>query len=303
MANVRDGRLFIIANPASRRGRGKRIADEVARLLRKAKREVTLVFTSARGDAARLASEACGKNESPAVVVACGGDGTIQEVAGALAGHRATFGDSPALGLAPAGRCNDFAGAMGVSADPRRIVESLLRGQSSPVDLGRLADRYFCTVATVGIDADISRFVNDMRMPLQGTPAYVYGAFRVLLRYRARRLRLEGDFGVIEQPVFVASTANTSTYGGAVRIAPAACPDDGLLDLCLIDGLSFFEALRLVPRVLSCRHEGHPRVRFLRTRTLEIQCDERVEIWADGEPVGFTPARLEVVPGALRVVV
>lgn len=295
--------FILIANPASRRGRGLRLAEEVATGLRRAGKGVDLRLTQARGDAARLAAEACACDARSTVIVACGGDGTVQEVAGAVARccDRGGEGDRRVMGLAPAGRCNDFAGALDIRAHADPIVATLLHGRPTPVDLGHIGDRYFCTVATVGIDADISRFVNGMRLPLQGTPAYVYGAFRVLLRYRPRVLRLEGDFGVIEQPVFVASTANTSTYGGSIRIAPQARPDDGLLDLCLIDAVTLAQALFLVPRVLACRHEGHPRVHFHRTRFLSISCDEPVEVWADGEPVGRTPARFEVVPAAIRV--
>ena len=171
------------------------------------------------------------------------------------------------------------------------------------MDLGRVNGRHFCTVATAGIDAEISQFVDQMRMPLTGTLAYLYGALRVLARYRPRRLRIEGDFGIIDRPVFLASSANTSSYGGAVPIAPSASACDGQLDLCVIEFMSKLRALRMVPRVLRGAHVRHPGVQFVRTRRLTIQSADPLELWADGELVGSTPATIEVVPGAIHVVV
>ena len=243
-----------------------------------------------------------GEGDAPDYVVACGGDGTIQEIAHVLARLRqANRKRVPALGLAPAGRCNDFARVLGVSRDPRAIAETILSGKSMAVDLGCVNGRHFCTVATVGIDAEISRYVDEMRMPLRGTPAYLYGALRVLMRYKPRGLRLEGDFGVIEEPVFLASTANTSSYGGAVPIAPGASPADGVLDVCVIEFTSKWNALGLIPSVLRGTHGARRRVRLEQTRHVSVDAPRPLEIWADGEHVADTPAKIQVVPGAITV--
>lgn len=295
-------RFLLIVNPAARKGRGRAMADAVAADLHRHGHDVTVEATAAAGDARQIAADAARNGNAPDCIVACGGDGTLQEVAGALAEARRDRGDAcPLLGLAPAGRCNDFGKALGIRARPDAISSCLREGSPGDIDLGRIGDRYFCTVATVGIDAEISRFVHEMKMPLQGTPAYLYGAIRVLMRYRPRVLRLEGDFGVIEQAVFVASTANTSTYGGSIRIAPAASPCDGKLNVCVIDSLPRWRALMIIPVVLLGRHTTHPCVRFVETRRLSIQCDPPVELWADGEPVGHAPTTIEVVPSAVRI--
>jgi diacylglycerol kinase (ATP) len=147
----------------------------VARLLRVEGRRVEVVETTAAGDASRIAIEACSLNGGrPNLIVACGGDGCVQEVAGALASVReADGGGGPVMGLAPAGRCNDFARAMGISANPISITETLQGGQPEDVDLGRCNGRVFCTVATVGVDAEVSRYVDTMRMPLRGVTSVI----------------------------------------------------------------------------------------------------------------------------------
>jgi len=295
--------ILIIANPTSGRGRGRRTADAVGAVLKGQSHRVVTKYTSGSGDAGSLARRACeDENRTPDCVVACGGDGTIQEIAHVLAECRKTGMEHvPSLGLAPAGRCNDFARVFGITRDPAVIAETIIKGHSIPVDLGCVNGRHFCTVATVGIDAEISRFVDEMRMPLTGTPAYLYGAMRVLMRYRPRGLRIEGDFGTIEKPVFLASTANTSSYGGAVPIAPGASPTDGVLNLCVIEFSSKFKALRMIPSVLRGKHIGREGVRLERTRRLRIDAPEPLELWADGEHIADTPAEIEVVPQAIRV--
>jgi diacylglycerol kinase (ATP) len=205
------------------------------------------------------------------------------------------------MGLAPAGRCNDFARALGVPNDPKAIAEVLMRGTPCPIDLGRVNGRCFCTVATLGVDAEVSSYVDTMRMPLRGTLAYLYGALRVLARYRPHRVRIDGDFGVIDQPIFLASTANTSLYGGAIRIAPEACPTDGVLDLCIIEGVSRLRSWTMLPSVLRGQHQSCPEVRFVRTRRLAINASEPLELWADGERTARTPVEIQAAPGAVHI--
>jgi len=295
--------ILIIVNPTSGRGRGIRLAAKLAAMLQSEGFQVVTRYTEGPGDAERMTAEAAADADPPACIVACGGDGTVQAVANALARCATVAADRcPAMGLAPAGRCNDFARALGVSTKAAAVAETLGSGRACSVDLGRVNDRYFCTVATVGVDAEVSRFVNDMRLPLRGTPAYLYGALRVLARYQAARVRIEVEFGVIEQPVFLASVANTSSYGGAIPIVPAASPTDGALDLCVIDAVSRFRVLTLLPSVLLGRHGAQREVRFFRSARLSITSPKRLDLWADGERVAVTPAQIEVAPAAVRIV-
>ncbi len=295
--------ILILVNPVSGRGRALRKAEAVAANLRSRNIEVAVRKTSAPGDAGRFAHDAAQDTDRrPSCVVACGGDGTVQEVAGALAACREMLGDCcPALGLIPAGRCNDFARGLGISRTVGCVAEILATGRASPIDLGRVNGHFFCTVATVGIDAEVTHFVHKMHLPLRGTPAYLYGAIRVLCTYKAPNLRIEGDFATIDRPLFLASSANTASYGGAIRIAPGAVPNDGFLDLCVIDAVTRLKALTLIASVLRVRHQHRPEVQMIRTKTLTIDADRPLELWADGEPVATTPARVEIAPNAIHV--
>ena len=297
--------ILLVANPNSGRGKGRRIAEETAAALRRADVATTLEFTSATGDAERIARAAIEDQATPlGCIVACGGDGTVQEVANAVAAARAEeHGVTVPLGVAPAGRCNDFARAIGVPVDPAVIADIILEGRRQALDLGKVNGRYFCTVVTTGIDAEVTGFVDRMRLPIKGTIAYLYGAMCVLVRYRAPRMRIDGDFGLIEGRMFLASGANTSSYGGAIPIAPPADPTDGVLHLCVIRNLSRLRALALVPTLLRGRHLSLPEVRMVTTKRFVLDAEQPLELWADGERVAQTPATIEAAPAALTVMV
>ncbi len=292
-----EGRkAVLVANPISGRGKGRRQAQRLAQLLRARGLDVEVRWTAAKGHGETLAAEAL--DAGATTVIACGGDGTVQEVANALAGTAAR------MGLLPTGRCNDFARELGLAADVEAAAEVIAKGESRALDLGRAGGRFFCTIAALGFDAAVSRFVDDeMRLPLKGTPAYLYATLRVLLRYRPVEVRMRGDFGMFEGPIFLVANANTSAYGGAIRIAPDARPDDGLLDICVIKPASRLRLLRLLPRAMRGNHGAAPEVEFLRTQRLEITSEQPTEVWADGEPIGHTPILLEAVPQALHVLV
>lgn len=304
-------KFVLIANPVSGGGRGRERAEALLAALRSHGKSAELVYTNAPGHAETLAEEALQQatkttSKNAALrLVACGGDGTIQQICNALARYRQEDAEEgrAILGLAPSGRGNDFGRALGISADPENILRHLLSGETRKVDLGCVNGRYFCTIATLGIDAEISRFVDTMAMPLKGGPAYVYGALRVMLWYRARTMRITkggepkpetGDF-------YIASVANTACYGGGMEIAPGACPDDGELNLCLIDPLSRWGAVTMMISAIRKTVASRSEVRMQTTRRVTIAPEIVSEVWADGERVATTPAEFTIVPDALEV--
>ena len=288
------GKTLIVVNPNSGSGRGMSYAERVRQSLTANSVPVDVRPTSARGDAEAFASEAV--DAGYACVAACGGDGTVHEVVNALAGT------DVALGILPCGRGNDFARAMGIPASADKAASILLRGHTGPSDLGKVNDRYFATVLTMGFDSEVARLVYDGAVPFKGMAAYLWGMMRLLRTYRGMGLRMTGDFGTINQTVLLAATGNTSTYGGGIRIVPNASPSDGALDICLVRMMSAGRVLRVFPKVYWGGHLSHPDIFSYRTGSLRLETDEPVVLFADGEPVGETPAGIRSVPGALRVV-
>lgn len=297
-------RFLLIANPTAGRGRSRRVAERVAERLVAGGATADIEWTAASGDAERIAGEALNKASSNSdellCIVPCGGDGTVQEAVNALLAKPHSGG---LLGFAPAGRCNDFASTFGIRSNLDQVVNVLLAAKTRRVDVGRINGRYFCTIAAMGFDAAVSRYVNDARLPLTGTGAYIFGTLRVLLTFKPVAVRLKYDDSTVEEELFLVASANTPSYGGKMRIAPQADVTDGLLDICIVSKTSRVGGLNLLRAVLRARHGELAGVRFVRAGAIEIETADRQEVWADGEYVTETPVRIEAVRRALQVIV
>ena len=297
-------RWHIIANPVAGRRRARLWAPELADVLKSRGDNVELFYTTGgtgRSSAEELAREAVGRDVDR--VVACGGDGTVHQVINGL--MSGTTGQAGAiLGVLPAGRCNDLAIALGI---PRReknaAIETILEGAPRAMDLGRIGDRYFSTVATLGFDSEVASYVGEGKPPrvLKGTLAYVYAVLVKLVRYRDVTVTMRGDFGEYSGDIFLAATGNTAHYGGGMMIAPPADPHDGSLDLCLVRSAPRLDVVRMITKVFSGQHVKHPSVTMHRVRRLEISSVQPLSLWADGEPIAQLPATIEVIPDCLSV--
>ncbi|MCE2431599.1 MAG: diacylglycerol kinase family lipid kinase [Candidatus Latescibacteria bacterium] len=290
----------IIANPVSGRGRARRIGEQVADLLHERGVTVDLMMSGVPGDCERIAREVLARGARQ--VAACGGDGTVHEVVNGLANSDAI------LGVVPCGRGNDLARALGLSRDVKDVVNTLVHGVDRAIDLGKAGERFFATVATLGFDTAVAQRMRNQgagfltrTLEVGGTVSYGLTVLRTLFGYRSPFVRLRGDFGVFEGRVLLAATANTPFYGSGVKIVPDAIVDDGMLDVCIVADVSRWTVLRMFLSAYSGAHVGHSAVRIVQTRTLQIESDDPLWIFADGEPVCEIPAKIEVVPGALRV--
>ncbi len=293
----------VIVNPTAGRGKAARAATLLMAALEEREAKADLLLTGGPGHAVQLARRA---SESGANrIVACGGDGTIHEAINGImsSGARST------LGILSGGTCNDLAYALGLPGNPTEAIPRILELNVKSIDLGRVDlggndHKYFATIATLGFDSEVSEFVDAGRCPsfLGASASYLYAAVLSLFTYRFPRVTLHGDFGTFSGPLLLAAIGNTDRYGARIRITPAAQPDDGLFDVCMVRQVSKLEVLRVLPRTFSGKHVTHPAVRIERTRQLQIDSDRPLWIWADGERLAQTPITVEIVPGALQVI-
>ena len=226
------------------------------------------------------------------------------------------------LGVLPCGRGNDFAAAIGVPRETEEAVQNLFTGKPTQVDLGKITPlpvdepsraqtgtevpppqktRYFITIATCGYDAEVSRRGAERSTPFKGTAAYVCAALATLADYKCPIIKLEGDFGTLEGEHLLAATGITPRYGGGFRIVPNARYDDGLFDVCSIRSVSKITILRLLVTLFWGGHVSHPAVEIRQTRTLRIETEPAMLLYADGEPMCETPAMIEIVKHGLTV--
>lgn len=287
--------FILIANPISGKGRSAATAEQAFQRLTTAGHTGRIEFTTQVGDANRIAQEAV--ENGARWIIACGGDGTIHEVVNAIA-------EKPdmVLGVLPCGKGNDFAEGLLIPTKPDEAIQVLLNGTTRQVDLGKIGDHYFDTIVTCGYDAEVSRRVTEEGAPFSGTASYVYTAITTLFRYQSPVARLQGDFGSYDGEILLTATGITSSYGGGMKIVPKAIIDDGLFDVCIIEPVPHRTVLRLLFTLFWGGHAGHPAVQMHRTKTLTIETDPPILLYADGERICYTPVTIEMVERGLTVI-
>ena len=288
---------FFIVNPVAGRGRATSAEPVIVEVLRdRGVTDASVVRTEAPGHATALAEEASREGWTP--VVGVGGDGTLQEIANGLV---RSGGDS-VLGAVPAGAGNDFGRSMGLPSDTRQAVEEALGGPVRTIDLSHCGERYFLNAGGVGFDAEVARAVTHAPRALRfGSVPYVVYVLRELVRHRKHDLTVEVDGEVIERRSLFVAVANGPFYGGGMMICPEARRDDGMLDVRVVGEMPRREVLRLLPKVFSGGHVGHPLVDYRRAAVVRVGGDS-TWVHLDGEPQGTVPVEFRAEPGALRVV-
>jgi YegS/Rv2252/BmrU family lipid kinase len=212
----------------------------------------------------------------------------------------ALCGTDGVLAVLPGGRGNDLARSLGIPLDPVAACEVLTTGTVIKLDLGRVGGRTFLGVASCGLDSDANRIANRTRL-IRGHLVYVYGGLRALARWKVANFRLKLDGEPLALRGYTVAVANSSIYGGGMRIAPDASVTDGLFDVVLISEESRLRFLRHLPKVFTGAHTSLPFVRIVRARDVEVAADRPFTFYADGDPIAELPARLRIEPRAVCV--
>lgn len=248
--------------------------------------------TQGPGDGTRLARMAAERCDD--VVIAAGGDGTINEVVNGLAGTKT------ALGTLPLGTMNVWVRELGLPLQPRAAATALLASQVRTIDLGRANDRYFLLMAGIGLDAAITAEVRTEEKRRLGALAYALRGMEIALRIRGTRTRLVLDGKMVRGRVLMVVVGNSQLYGGLVKITHRACIDDGLLDVCVIKGNHFGSAVYHLISIIRRSYSHNPEIAYYRARTIQITSRPALPVQVDGDSLGTTPMTFAVAPAALR---
>ena len=300
-----SAKTVFLVNPASDNGvTGKRwpeLANRAAHL----GLEGETLFSERPGHLIELAERVAGEGAS--LVVAVGGDGTLNKVANGLVRARATC----ELATIPIGTGMDFVRTHGISTTFAEAVGTARDGVPRTVDVGRVtyrtwdgadAERYVANVGSVGMSAAVAQRANGMSKAMGGRATFFYALVRVFLEWENTVVSVELDGGERrEGRMHDVVVANGQYHGGAMWLAPGAEPDDGLLDVLLIGDVTKLDFVTTAPKIYRGTHLSHPKVDLIRSRVVAVDAPEHLPIELDGEQLGTTPVRFEVVPGALRV--
>lgn len=256
---------------------------------------VEVVNTTYAGEGIEIARQAAADGAD--VVLACGGDGTLNEAVNGLAGSET------ALAVFPAGTVNVWAREVGIPSDPARNADLLWTGVRRRVDLARAGTRYFLLMAGIGFDADVAAHVTRPEKRRWGALAYVGRGVVTALRWPLQRMWIMLDDRVIRRRALFAVIGNTRLYGGVVTITQHAVADDGMLDVCLFGGQRVVEKVWHAWRVISRSHLSAQNVEYYRAQQITIVTRPRVYVQVDGDTIGQTPMQFSSVPRSLTVIV
>ena len=290
MQNIR-----LIVNPTSGRGRGAVVAKQASQLLDKQGVSHEVMYSRSPDDPTRLARESMG--DGVAAVVAIGGDGLVSQVAGEL-----VTSDTP-LGIIPAGRGNDFARGLGIPLDIVGACTTISTGNQRRIDVGQANGHYFFSVAVMGFAAEINRKANTFtRLRVNA----LYSLLTIVTIFTDQPQPFTVTYEGRERRCYswMIAVGNTWSSARGMALVPAARPDDGQLDACIINGMGKLELLLSVfPKVFRGRHLYHTGVDTIHGREMTIESDRPCDMYADGERIGPLPVTLQAIPQALSVFV
>ena len=288
-------RFIILLNPKAGRGKAPQVLREALEVMRREGLEIDVQESRDAQHLTALARRAAA--EKPDAIVSLGGDGTHHYVVNGM------VGSGIPLGIIPCGSGNDFAKGLGIPTQARAAAETLCAANVRWVDLGRVGNTFYGCIAGAGFDSVVTRYANERVHRLGGSWAYAWSILRCLKSYRPEPLRVVSDAQQFSGEVIFAVVGNNVSYGGGIHLTPRAKLDDGLLDVCIVPYIGKLEFLRWVPRAYRGEHLKHPRIIYFQARKVSLSSTSPLELFGDGEFMQQLPATIEIIPGALPVIV
>ena len=238
--------------------------------------KVQVRVTWEKGDAENLAREAAGSGAD--VVVAVGGDGTVNEVINGLDGLDVPFG------IVPIGTANDFAKQVGIPLDPSHAMDVILQREPMRIDTAALNGRRFINVSSGGVGAEATAETPSEAKELLGMLAYAVTGVRKLVDLTPHRATFRANGFDLTTEFLLFAVGNGRTTGGGTLIVPRASVTDGLLDVCIVEAMPRAEFAKLVLRIRHGDHVGNEGVHYLQVPSLDVTAGESISVNVDGEP-------------------
>jgi YegS/Rv2252/BmrU family lipid kinase len=286
-------RFALLVNPASAGGKALKALPVVHETLDRLAAPHRTVTTRSIEHAAEEAARAVELGET---VAALGGDGLLRPLAAALKGTNS------ALAVIPGGRGNDLARVLGIPTDPAEAAAVAVDGPERLLDVASVDGTPFLGIASFGFDSDCNRIANDAKL-VRGNAVYLYSALRALAAWKPAAFSVTVDGERHDATGYSVAVGNSKAYGGGMFILPQAELDDGKLDVLISKETSKLNFVRQLPKVFKGAHIDSPYAQFLRGETIEVSSDRPFVIYADGDPIGATPATMRVERRCLRVIV
>lgn len=277
-------RARIIYNPTSGRESFRKHLPDVLEILENAGYETSCHATTGAGDATAEARRAVERRFD--LVVAAGGDGTINEVVNGMAEQEYR----PKLGVIPVGTTNDFARALHIPRDVSAAAEIIAKGDTIPVDIGRMNDKYFINIAGGGRLTELTYDVPIKLKTMLGQLAYYLKGIEMLPSLKATHVRIEYDGKLYEGEVMLFLVALTNSVGGFEKLSPNSSINDGMFSLLILKKTNLADFIRIASLAIRGEHIHDPNVIYTKANRVKVTSDEKVLLNLDGEYGGMLPA-------------
>jgi len=300
----------VVVNPRSAGGKTERRWPQLRQIIHEAYGPFEERFTAGPGDGTTLARDAL--KGGAELVVALGGDGTINEVVNGFFDGEQPVAAGAAFGVLPSGSGGDFVKTLGTAKD-LRAAAAQLKSAPKKIDVGRLTfvghdgaeqRRHFINITSFGISGLVDQYVNQSSKPLGGTVAFALASLRAGTKYKNAKVRLTLDGRPPRDgKIYTVAVANGRYFGGGMKVAPEARLDDVLFDVVTLGDFGFSDLLLRGLDIYSGKHVTNPKVTIHRARRVEATPEngEEVLLDVDGEQPGRLPATFELLPHALTV--
>lgn len=286
-------KVTFIINPGSGTGAVSRIEKAICRYLDTGKYQYELHYVQGPGHAFTLTNEAVNKGKN--MVVAIGGDGTVNQVAKALCGTTLV------MGIIPTGSGNGLARCLGIPVNIVKAIELLNEGTSSLIDTAAVNNEFFVSIAGVGFDAMVASEFE--RVSHRGFWSYLRIILTDYITYKCDNYKLDLNGEVFSGKAFLISIANSNQFGYNTTIAPEASLNDGLLDICMVSKPPWYKLPYITLLLLTNRINRSKSCTYHKAREIRIVQEQSMMVNIDGDPVIIDKdLHFTIKPLSLRVV-
>ena len=301
---------YLIVNPMAAHGTMAKRWLAVQQALRAENFKYEFVLTERRGHATELARAALAAGFD--LLVAVGGDGTLNEVVNGMIANGKAINPNAAVGVIATGTGADFVRTAGLPRDPLAAARHLAHtAESRAIDIGEIvyrvdgkdARRYFANVVGMGFDGEVIERTERGGKRAGGTIPYLTTLVTTIFSYQNKDVTLRVDDQTRQGRMNSVIACNGQYFGGGMRVGPHATLDDGKLDVIVLGDFTALEVLMNTPKIYNGTHLTHPKVSEYRGAIVTVESKQRMLIEADGELIGAGPATFRLLPAALKLVV
>lgn len=289
-------KFHFIVNPIAGTGRSDRLFNEAKAILDDRGVEYSVAYSEYPTHAVELAKAAAKNGETH--IVAVGGDGTISEVSKSLVGV-----EGVTMGVFPFGTGNDLARALNIPSEAEGAVDVLLNGEVRSMDMGSANGAMFANVGGFGFDTDVVIYTEKFKKRFNGMLPYMLGVMQSLLHLKPIKMHINADGEEFDEEALLFAAANGTHYGGGMNVAPLADPFDGSFDVCIVKKIGVLTLLTVLPVFIKGKHLKNKHIRYMKAKSVKIDCVSGVQLNLDGELGSVTPVTFSILENAIKIIV